>query len=83
MESHNNLKALVINAYELQGDAVSFARRYQNLESLHITLYKFNWTDMGILVDEGPFKLVCTQRRYMCDVVWMYPDYNKHIFNWH
>lgn len=62
---HSNLKTLVIKASELRGDALSFARRHDSLHSLHVTLFKFNWVDMDVLLDKGTFQLVCTQKRYM------------------
>lgn len=60
--SHSNLKALVIDAEKLDGDAHSFVRDCQHIQSLHLKLDTFNKEDIDTL-RMGSFKLLCTQRR--------------------
>lgn len=61
ISSHTNLKVLTLNATNLDGDARSFVRCCQHIQSLHLILDTFDWDDINTL-KTGTFKLLYTQR---------------------
>lgn len=60
---HPNIKRLVIDAEALEGDPSAIVHHFDELASLHLRLYTFNWEDIDIL-RKGRYELTCEQRKY-------------------